>query len=473
MTERDDIENLFSSAFDGAEMLPPPAVKEAIDSALFSAEAGVGRKKAWMWWSTLLLVLVGGTSYWMFATSNPQTNQATGTNQNDSISSSENGTSAQLNQETGENSSITSNSESGVYNDENSTNEKQNNDSKRTANATNAGGLGVDKARFADLDTPNPLVAAGGGDRGLSTGDGGLGLPEGDKKESGQTGGDQANGINEVSQKSNEHGNGSSEFGNGSSETKIGVDALATEPSSQLPIADAEWISGSPSVLPKSIKSNPWSLAAYAGTAFGFNTLRGSSDMKIKEQAGVYGSLEALYSLTPKLSISGGFDFAQRKDRLILNTTINDSVFVGNNVVYVYDTGQVVIDTLYYPIYEQTTNVQENVGYVRYYSIGIPLYVHYHMEIASRFSLDAAVGVRFSYQKYRNEEIAPNILYPDVYKQFGVNISFRPEFTYQMNRLGIGIYARFEYDILNGMKWDALSRTRWSTGLGLCVRYKL
>ncbi|OFZ20706.1 MAG: hypothetical protein A3D92_07525 [Bacteroidetes bacterium RIFCSPHIGHO2_02_FULL_44_7] len=465
MTERDDIENLFSSTFEGAEMLPPPAVKDAIDGALFSA-APVGRKKAWMWWSLLLLVLIGGGGAWMLVTNSPQTNQAaaTGAHQHDSINSSEYEANALPNQEAGRNFSSASNSEIAVHNDGASTIEREKTASERSAYATNVSGSGASKTRFDEDNFQNPLASLEDSDQDLNGPDGSR-FP--DEVESGLNDGEAIHGVYAASESSIHPS------GNGFSETKIGVDALATVPSTHLPNAVGVWIPGAPSVVNPAMKSNPWSLAAYTGTSFGFNTLRGNPDMKIEEQAGLYASLEALYPLSRRISISGGFDFAQRNDRLVMNSTINDSIFTGNDVVYVYDSMQVVIDSLYFPNYEMTSSVQENVGYVRYYSIGIPLYVHYTVNLTTNFSFNAAIGARFSYQKYRNEEIAPNILYPDTYKQFGVNVSFRPEFIYHVNRMGVGIYGRFEYDILNGMQWNALTRTRWSAGLGLSVRYKL
>ena len=42
MKEFDEIESLFSSAFDGAEMTPPPSVKEAVDVSLFNNPKGGG-----------------------------------------------------------------------------------------------------------------------------------------------------------------------------------------------------------------------------------------------------------------------------------------------------------------------------------------------------------------------------------------------------------------------------------------------
>lgn len=463
MTERDDIESLFSSAFEGAEMLPPPAAKEAIDKALFSTEAAAGRKKGWLWWSLAVFLLIGGGSYWMLATSSPQTNQAVSGDQKDKNNSPENGSSEQLNQGLSETTSNTTNSSLNVQHDGISA--AENGNSSGTRNATNRGQVVDDEPPLVDGDKREYLTTTGTGDGKVTQG--GARVQKVEYVENGLS--------------SEEEGNSGDEQvvgsihpqENGFNATKNAVDALATAPSTNLPTNNGVWMPGTPSPISRAIKSNPWSLAAYAGTAFGFSTLRGNSDMKIEEQAGIYGSFEAIYSLRPQISISGGFDFAQRKDRLIMNTTVEDSVFTGNTIVYVYDTSQVIVDTLYYPNYQPSTSIQESVGYVRYYSIGVPIYLRYRVAIGQRFSMDAAVGVRFSYQKYRNEEIAANVLYPDTYKQFGVNISFRPEFTYQLNRLGVGIYGRIEYDVLNGMQWNALTRKRWSAGLGLCVRYKL
>ncbi len=229
------------------------------------------------------------------------------------------------------------------------------------------------------------------------------------------------------------------------------------------------------SFVPPKGKGNKLSLATYAGTSFGMNSMSsiGNKDLSIDEQAGVYASLEVYYPIGRRLALSGGVDYMQRKDRLVEKTLQYDSVFTGNQTVLVYDTSMQVIDTLYNPVYEQLTNTIESVGYVRNFSIGVPLYLHYTVPLGQRFMLDAGLGVRMSYMKYTTDEIVPNITYPDTYKQFGLNVSLRPEFIYSINRLGVGLYGRFEYDALHGMEWNNVKRTRWSAGLGLSLRYKL
>lgn len=220
-------------------------------------------------------------------------------------------------------------------------------------------------------------------------------------------------------------------------------------------------------------KQNPWTLAGYVGTSFGMNTLRGLPELKVEEQAGIYASVEALYSVKRSWMVSGGIDFTQRVDRLIQTSTINDSVFSGNNIVYIYDSSQIIIDSIVTPVYQPTTFQQEAAGRVRFYSIGVPIYLHYHIGLGRKLFLDLGAGIRCSYMKYTNEELVPTISYPQTYKQFGVNVSLRPEFVVPINRLQLGIYGRFEYDALHGMQWNAVTRTRWSAGFGLSLRYKL
>lgn len=71
MKERDEIANLFSEAFAGAKVPPPPEVKENVDKALFGAPPATGTSTTRLWVvSIAALVIAGGASLWLLSGNN-------------------------------------------------------------------------------------------------------------------------------------------------------------------------------------------------------------------------------------------------------------------------------------------------------------------------------------------------------------------------------------------------------------------
>lgn len=460
MTDKNDMEELFSSVFGGAEMIPPDSVKEAIDAALFPPVAVVKKRRAlWIWPFALLLLLGGVSALVFFAGDGENTN-------NESQIAQENG---QLNENSQDNTNAnTQDLMSSSQEDAPMYAENSDLDQAHNQEALNRGNGGAEK--FHDESK----------DQGVQKGDGfrkGKKIPEAngngslaDDQLKGNDTGDQ-NLLENDQLSDTESGN---DLQNEEREQTENVDALGIHAPEHFNGPEAgDLLAGPESRLNEALNQSPWSLAAYVGASFGMNKIRGTSDLTMEEQAGVYVSVEAIYPISRSFSLSAGLDFTQRLDRLTQDFVNYDSIFTGNTVVYIYDSAQVVIDSVVTPNYASTTLSQQSSGTIRFYSIGIPIYLHYQMPIGRTLSLDLSVGVRCSYMKYTNEDLVPNIIYPETYKQFGVNVSFRPELLIPINRVQLGVYGRFEYDALHGMQWNAITRTRWSAGFGLSLRYKL
>lgn len=483
MKENDEIERLFSSAFEGAEMLPPDSVKTGIDKALFGAGPAASQKsRGWIVWSVLSVALISFGTFWLMqpeeggselaADDRQITERAVGqeaeNEKNEAVSGNPD---IQTDAHPGnvppaDKSAAAEEDENSVQNTPERTKatvHRLQSGSKGMSEGTGDGGPGAESSRgqavASGITDPGKMAEAGSGsvpDSG-KTGkgsDGGKTLSDNAWEESRTAAADQT--ASETVQVS----------GN--------VDALAVRKPGLFALTEQRTASTGQFSTHAGRKPNAWELELYAGPSFGYNTLRGDgAPSSLKEQNGMYASLEALYPIAGSWSVSAGIDFGQRRDQLSVSGFSNDSVFAGNQEVIVYDSTQVPIDTLYYPIYDPVQKEVQFSGMVRQYSIGIPIYVRYKLKLAGRLGLDLAVGARFSYMKYTNESEVPGIPYPDRYRQFGINASFRPELVYRFPKMAFGLYGRFEYDFMNGMEWNAIKRTRLSYGLGLCLRYKL
>ena len=78
-------------------------------------------------------------------------------------------------------------------------------------------------------------------------------------------------------------------------------------------------------------------------------------------------------------------------------------------------------------------------------------------------------GIKFSYLKQQfvveNEVVNNPIL-----TTYGIQFSFKPEFIYNFNRIGVGVYGKSDFDIVQGVKWNSIERNRIAFGTGVFIR---
>ena len=253
------------------------------------------------------------------------------------------------------------------------------------------------------------------------------------------------------------------------------VDRMPLYKPSYLGSASSQNIVSGPGL--KSVRFNPnrFSLALYSGVTLGTNNIKEgkntSSLLKLNESVGSNTSFEVNYMLRHPFSLSGGIDFSLRKDKLIESISTAETV-QSNEWQYSYDSTIMQMDSILVTINTDVTTLTREESTLQYYSVGIPIYFNYDRFIHKRFQLSVGLGVRFSYLNYKTINANSAINYPD-YSHFGMNAMLRPELRYVFSRVSIGIYAKVEYDMITGMKWQNLNRQRYGWNAGLTLRFKL
>ncbi|GEM_PF-3824398 len=494
MKEMDDIEQLFSSTFDGAEMAPPVTAKENIDKAIYAS----GAKGAGYWWTIglVLLFLVGGTITFFSLDAESNREQGRGqTASNEMMTSTDGGEDNlqsaggndgkisiddQVSQDEGEeynsiaqeetsaatsNEAVSENSGTDGPSNRNSSLSNSNGTEntelvnvQKTINKSNSSGTLNDTQIGSKVESGNDL-AENVTDKSMSPGTNDSELTTANNSEDQQKTLESAKALT-VSTEASEKSVG-----------ELLTKQVASIPQ-ELPIIN--WIDIQRQLpKPPGGNSGNLTLSLYTGMTYGVNSLVSNepSTLRLKEKLGFYTGVEALVFNRGRYSISTGIDFSQRNYSLSNETTSTESVYVGDSLVVVFDTNQQVIDSIFYPMFENITTIAEEGSLIAHQSFGIPLYANYRMSIGRKSIINMGLGVRFSYNSYKIKDEISGFSYPE-FKTFGLNVQLRPEYTYPINKLSIGIYGKLEYDLLQGMQWvNGLNQRRWATGGGLVVRY--
>ena len=501
MKEFDEIENLFSSAFDGAEMTPPPSVKEAVDASLFNNPKGGG----FFWgYSILLIALISGGFIAYHATHlHLETKSEVSMLQSQNIDLDKNNgptnlalTDSKYNDEKSHQHNMTEginadNSATDINNredvqvgsnyrmvNENEIKNQNNSDSKAslTSRANDADLNNVISADDNLTSTKSNFIGKG------SNSEDNLGSAVKSRKDN-----------DVISQQNN---TGESQFiTDNQAQAQTSQDILATktkeatvEEVSQLnylqhssldlfPLIDRDTLlhidQGGPMVFKA---PNKWSLMLYTGGQGAFNAVKSNSansTYRVQEYGGVDLALEADYIISRQLSLGGGIDFTQRKTKLRDSYSFTDSIVSGGQwVINNPNQPDSLQDSTFLTTYDVTTTQSVFQSLTQQTSIGIPLYISYTIPLNNRLSFRLAAGARVSYEsfnvKYEDAELPSTTL-----SQFGVNAMLRPEILYNFNRFGLGVYGKMTYDFKHGINWDAINRKRYGLGGGIVLRYKL
>ena len=499
MKEFDEIENLFSSAFDGAEMTPPPSVKEAVDASLFNNPKGGG----FFWgYGILLIAFISGGFIAYHATHlDLETNSEVSMLQSQDIDLDKNNgpiklalTDSKYNNEKSHQHNITEglnadNSTTDINNredvqvgsnyrmiNENEIKDQNNSDSKASLTS---------KANDADL---NNVISAD--DNLTSTKSNFIG--KGSNSEDNLGSAVKSRKDNDVISKQNN--TGESQFIT-DNQAQTSQDILATktieatvEEVSQLnylqrssldlfPLIDRDTLlhidQGGPMVFKA---PNKWSLMLYTGGQGAFNTVQSNtanSTYRVQELGGIDLALETDYIISRRLSLGGGIDFTQRKTKLRDSYSMTDSVISGGQwVINNPSQPDTLQDSTFFATYDVTTTQSVYESLTRQTSVGIPIYVSYTIPMNSRLNFRIAAGARVSYESYKVsfEDVG---LPATILSQFGVNAMLRPEVIYNFNRFGVGVYGKMTYDFKHGINWDAIDRKRFGLGGGVALRFKL
>lgn len=230
---------------------------------------------------------------------------------------------------------------------------------------------------------------------------------------------------------------------------------------------------------PDTSKNSPWIFSLYSGGTFGINSLKNSlnKDYRLKEQIGFSTNLEVYYSFNSKIGISAGLDYSSRNDLLYKTVQNEDSVFTGYTIEYVYDpvNQDSIVDTLTYANYEMQTTESEYNQIIHHTSFAIPISFSWTIYNKGNWSMRLNSGFRFSY--VQNKLLSNELSVEPFMRKFELRVNLRPQLIYTENKIGIGLYMNLGYDIISSITWSGLNiylqRNRFDLGAGIVLRYQL
>ena len=225
----------------------------------------------------------------------------------------------------------------------------------------------------------------------------------------------------------------------------------------------------SSSVAPVKLNQRkPITLSLYAGGIHSENRLV-NDYVLLNEKMGYQVSLELMYPLTKRLSIVSGIQYENSKTDYSKSYNILDSV-ISSQLVYTYDSlnnivdSTLVIDTSYVNITQsENYKVVQNV-------FSLPIYLNYNRIIDHHFSWGVSAGMRLSYQQIQSQNNENSFVTEN---KFGFSAVFRPEITYGLGKMRVGVYGQYLYDFKPGSSWSDLKRKRYNLGAkdeGIAIR---
>jgi hypothetical protein len=490
MKEQDEIEQLFSSNFDGFEKAPPADVKAAIDASLFSGGAATESKKrkGIIWWFALALVigLTGlGSAIYLSNKSEEtmanlpiakngvseenskdltskklkqeQNNQSSNSSSAKSIQTIDNSSSSKLVEA---NNAVSSNAKSQMSSTSTtSQNIKKQTKTKKKNNIFKQQTILMDK-ESSQLKKNIPNLTAV--------------ISPASKMLEDEPSNIQLDPYFDMKAKEDETSNTTKESSSdlSSTETKTKVDSTGITDSSTASILTTN----NPIATNKPLsKTSPFSLTIYSGVTYGFSSLQQptSSSFKMKEAVGFNSSIEMNFALNNRFGIGTGIDLNTRMDNFYRVSQVTDSVYLGLVPQYVYDpqVPDSIIDTLYVEEYDVVTNEIEQSQLIRHTSFAIPLSFNWNIYSKGRWNYRLGTIVRLSYVNNKLVSNDHNFEMPE-FKKFSARIALRPQVDYTFNKIAIGAYLNCGYDLIPTVNWTDIERKRVDLGAGLLIRYK-
>ncbi|MCE3295908.1 MAG: hypothetical protein K0R65_1622 [Crocinitomicaceae bacterium] len=241
-------------------------------------------------------------------------------------------------------------------------------------------------------------------------------------------------------------------------------------------------------VKPERKKPEPIPLSPFlVGVQFGLTKAVNSSDETVSfgEHNPLYINFDASYRRR-KIGIASGFNYFSTGESVSYTYTQSDSTLVttyeyitDDTIQYIYDTNQMIIDSIYHTIivdstavegYQVNTNsfTESSVYRVSYFSI--PFMLSYQQRLFSKFYLDLMAGGVISYQKLRftenNNPANDNV----TLSELGFRLCVKTNLRYQFSKFGVSINSNFNYD-LKPVQYLQTSRKRQALDFGVGIWY--
>jgi len=219
-------------------------------------------------------------------------------------------------------------------------------------------------------------------------------------------------------------------------------------------------------------------ISVYTGVSAGVSKLNESivQDMpftlKAVESIGFDYSLESFFPISSRIGITSGVDLNNRTERFEEKIIKTDSSFLNQSIEFIYNdpvTQDSIIDSILVDNYSYTNNENIEFSKIKSTAVSIPFYLTFRKYMFNNVEFRINSGIKFSYLKQQfvveNEVVNNPIL-----TTYGIQFSFKPEFIYNFNRIGVGVYGKSDFDIVQGVKWNSIERNRIAFGTGVFIR---
>ena len=219
--------------------------------------------------------------------------------------------------------------------------------------------------------------------------------------------------------------------------------------------------------------NRPWLFSLKTGTSLGFNQLKSSSTLSLKEKSSFFIQTEFAYYLNSKMALSSGVNYQNNFENISQDQTVlGDSVIVSYNYTYVLDSMQNIIDSVAIPIYGQDSTTINSTNSYQVYAIGLPIMFQYSFEFSPKLFLDLSAGAILNLQGSRTNYEYLNTSSRTV-NHFGVKACLRSQLRYQFSNWGVSLNTNFGYDFKPVQSWDNVTRKRSYLDLGVGIHYMI
>jgi len=510
MKEQNELEQLFSSAFDGFEVTPPSHLKAAIDESLFASKTPIHKKRGFIWLFPLIgFFFIGSFITLSFNARNHSTKIG-------------NSSSPQLANQTtyasAKDSKTVNNTENKTINTKNQPAESKGNQSKMANEQHQFSGVNntqKNKVEGKLIDVKNTVKTSGlsrkGGFKNA------INQPtKTSKTQTSKTQNSKAQKTKEKAQKASERSNVIDDFTKeklndnialaGNSTEDSATEAKSTDLSKNEEKAkenqnekqeDVASTNDAQNGLDKSVVSSgsvdsgsnkssggapsKWSIGLYTGTFLGVNSLSANSNnyYEINSPAGFNSSFEVNYGLSNKWSITTGLSYSTFNERI--SAVIYDTTFIpnGTTVEYIYLNPALqdsIIDSIVTVNYITEIAKSDAAQKINYSVFSLPIYGSFAIFHKGNWSSSLMAGVRLNYNKVTvtnlYEGIPEALISTPEIKQFGLSAALRPEITYSFGKFGLGVYLNTSFDLIPITRWSDVDKKRFDLGGGVVLKYR-
>jgi hypothetical protein len=505
MKEQNELEQLFSSAFDGFEVTPPSHVKAAIDESLFASKTPVHTKRGFIWLFPLIgFFFIGSFITLSFNTRNHSTkisnssstqlaNQTihTSAQESNTLNNTENQLIDTKKQHTKTNSNKGEMAKeqhqfSGINNTQKNKDEGKFSDVNYTSNSSKSskkGGLKNASNQSVKKTKTQQSIRDKSNQTAQKSSDRSTVKDDATKDKLNDNFASAVKSTEDSATETTSSVNSENEVKSEGEEKVKNEDVASTNEKQKEVITSMDSTKSSiqqTQIAPLAAPSK-WSVGLYAGTLLGLNSLNANSNnyYEINSPAGFSSSIEVNYGLNSKWSISTGLGYSTFNERIsavIYDTTLTPN---GMTVEYIYLNPALqdsIIDSIVTVNYITEIAASDAAQKINYNVFSLPIYGSFSLLNKGNWNSSILAGVRLSYTKTSvtnfYEGIPEALISTPVTKQFGLSLALRPEITYSFGKFGLGVYLNTSFDLIPITRWSEFDKKRFDLGGGVVLKYR-